>query len=345
MTTNGPRSDGTAVRTRQWVDGVLKSESFPLDELAEHIHADGSLVWVDLCNPDHGLLGELADELGLDPRAVEDVVEHTERTKATRYATHTFLTVYATALGVQIPGAIESRLLTARVSIFVLPTAVVTVRHESDPARPVFDIDDVVRRWDDNADLLRKGSPALLHGILDVVVDGQFDTIQQLDDAIESLEDGLFDDHSQTRQLQRDTYRLRKELVELRRIVLPMREVVNTIMRRSALGGDSAELEGWYSDLYDHVIRAAEWTESLRDMVTTVFETNLSLQDARLNTIMKKLTGWAAIIAVPTLVTGWYGQNIPYPGYGNDWGVWTSAIASVLASVALYIGFKRRGWI
>ena len=335
----------SAVRTRLWLDGRLQDENFPLEDVSVHLHQDGALVWVDLLNPGHTLLTELADELSLDPRAVEDVVEHSERTKASRYVTHTFLTVYATALGPQIPGAIESRLLTTRVSIFVLPTGVVTVRHETGPARAVFDIDEVVRRWDENSDLLRAGTPALLHGILDVVVDGQFDTIQQLDDAIESLEDALFDDRSQTRRLQRDTYRLRKELVELRRIVLPMREVVTTVMRRSVPGTNAGELEGWYSDLYDHVIRAAEWTESLRDMVTTVFETNLSLQDARLNTIMKKLTGWAAIIAVPTLVTGWYGQNIPYPGYGNDWGLLTSAVVSVLTAVVLYLGFKRRNWI
>lgn len=321
----------------------MQAENFPLEDVSEHLHQDGALVWVDLFNPGHVLLAELADELSFDPRAVEDVVEHSERTKATRYATHIFLTVYATALGPQVPGSIESRLLSSRVSIFVLPTAVVTVRHETDSSPSVFDVDEVVRRWDDNADLLRKGAPALLHGILDVVVDGQFDTIQELDDAIESLEDGLFDDRSQTRQLQRDTYRLRKELVELRRVVLPMREVVNTVMRRAS--PDAAELDGWYSDLYDHVIRAAEWTESLRDMVTTVFETNLSLQDARLNTIMKKLTGWAAIIAVPTLVTGWYGQNVPYPGFGNISGVFTSAVLSVLTSVVLYLGFRRRDWL
>lgn len=323
----------------------MQAENFPLNDVSEHLHQKGALVWVDLLNPDHATLAALASELSLDPRAVEDVVDHTERTRATRYATHTAITVYATALGPQVPGSIESRLLTERVSIFVLPTGVVTVRHETDPARSVFDINEVVRRWDDNADLLRTGSPALLHGILDVVVDSQFDTIQALDDTIESLEDLLFDDRAQTRRLQRDTYRVRKELVELRRIVLPMREVVNTLMRRSSPGTDAGELDGWYSDLYDHVIRAAEWTESLRDMITTVFETNLSLQDARLNTIMKKLTGWAAIIAVPTLVTGWYGQNIPYPGYGNNWGVWTSALLSVLTSIVLYVGFRRRDWL
>ena len=345
MTISGADPDPSVVRTRLWSGGVLAAENFPLADVSEHLHTDGALVWVDLLNPGSGLIDDLADELGLDRRAVEDVVEHSARTKAIRYATHTFINVYATALGPQVPGGIDSRLLTARVSIFVLPTGVVTIRHEQDAAHPVFDIDEVVRRWDDNSDLLRKGSPALLHGVLDVVVDGQFDTIQQLDDAIESLEDTLFDERSQTRQLQRDTYRLRKELVELRRIVLPMREVVNTIMRRSSPGSDPGDLDGWYTDLYDHVIRAAEWTESLRDMVTTVFETNLSLQDARLNTIMKKLTGWAAIIAVPTLVTGWYGQNVPYPGYGNAAGVITSAVLTVLTSVTLYVAFKRRDWL
>ena len=335
MTTN---SDGTAVRTRLWSDGALTAENFPLEDVSRYLTEQGALVWVDLCNPNSSVLTELAGELGLDERAVRDV--DGQRTKATRYATHTFLTVYGTGVGPIIPGDIASRLLTARISIIVLPTAVVTVRHENDPLRPVFDIDEVVRRWDDNSDLLRKGSPALLHELLDVVVDEQFDTIQQLDDAIESLEDGLFDDTGDNRTIQRNTYRLRKELVELRRIVLPMREVVNTIRR-----SDTTDLDGWYADLYDNVIRAGEWTESLRDMITTVFETNLSLQDARLNIVVKKLTGWAAIIAVPTLVTGWYGQNIPYPGFSQVSGVVTSALLSVITSVVLFVMFKRRGWI
>jgi len=327
-----------AVRTRLWSHGVLKAENFPLPDVAKNLGAQGALVWVDLCNPDPARLTDLAVELGLDERAVKDV--DGQRTKATRYADHTFLTVYATGVTPIVPGDIESRLLTARISIFVLPTAVVTVRHEDEPLQPVFDIDEVVRRWDDNSDLLREGSPALLHELLDVVVDEHFDTIQQLDDAIEALEDGLFDDNGSNRTIQRNTYRLRKELVELRRIVLPMREVVNVIRR-----SDSVERDGWYDDLYDNVIRAAEWTESLRDMITTVFETNLSLQDARLNIVVKKLTGWAAIIAVPTLVTGWYGQNIPYPGFSQISGVVTSALLSVTTSVVLYVMFRRRGWI
>src|SRR6185437_3405856 len=96
--------------------------------------------------------------------------------------------------------------------------------------------------------------------------------------------------------LQRKTVRVRKDLVELRRVVLPMREVVNSIQHRRLDAKTSPELDPLYADLYDHVLRASEWTESLRDMIPTVFETNLSLQDARLNTVTKKLTGWAAII-------------------------------------------------
>jgi magnesium transporter len=332
-------------RTRLWLDGELKAENFPLADVSEHLHEERTLIWVDMCNPDHAVLCELADELGFDEHAVEDTVDHAERTKATRYTTHTFLTVYATGLGPEGENDLESRLLTARVSIFVLHNGIVTVRHEIDPQQPVFDIDEVVRRWDENSDLLRLGSPALLHGLLDVIVDGQFETIQQLDDAIEGIEGDLFDERIHTRKVQRSTYRIRKELVDLRRVVLPMREVVNTIMRRRPGSGDTVELDSWYADLYDHVIRAAEWTESLRDMVTTVFETNLSLQDARLNTIMKKLTGWAAIIAVPTAVTGWYGQNIPYPGFEDFAGVISSAAVILIASALLYVVFKRKGWL
>jgi magnesium transporter len=207
-------------------------------------------------------------------------------------------------------------------------------------------VDEVVRRWEEDVKLLKLGAGALLHGLLDTVVDGHFEAVQLMDDAIEALEDDLFDDRALTRHIQKRTYRVRKELVELRRVILPMREVVNTIQReRSQDEHRTAALDGLYGDLYDHVLRASEWTESLRDMITTVFETNLSLQDARLNTVMKKLTGWAAIIAVPTAVTGWYGQNVPYPGFGRPWGVVASTVVIVVIATSLYVAFRRRDWI
>ena len=177
------------------------------------------------------------------------------------------------------------------------------------------------------------------------MVDGHFDAVQDLDDAIEAIEDELFDDSGPRGGLQRKTFTLRKDLVQLRRVVLPMREVVNSIQHRRQDAKTSPALDPLYADLYDHVLRVTEWTESLRDMVTTVFETNLSLQDARLNTVMKKLTSWAAIIAVPTAVTGFYGQNITYPGIETVTGFITSSVIIVLLVAVLYVTFKRRDWL
>jgi len=332
------------IRTRLWRNGQLEVEDFPIEEISDHLQEEGALVWLDLCDPDHDLLLKLADELTLDPHAVEDAIASGERPKATRHATHTFVTVYGTRLDVggnPLRGPLDSRLEVSRVSAFVMPRGIVTVRSKHE-----FDMDQVVERWEDDAELLKLGPGALLHGLLDVVVDGHFETVQLMDDAIEALEDGLFDDHAVTREIQQRTYRVRKELVEMRRVILPMREVVNAVQRhRSEGNGHRSELDGWYSDLYDHVLRVSEWTESLRDMVTTVFETNLSLQDARLNTVMKKLTGWAAIIAVPTAVTGWFGQNVPYPGFARPSGLWTSAIVIVVLAGTLYVMFKRRNWL
>jgi magnesium transporter len=111
--------------------------------------------------------------------------------------------------------------------------------------------------------------------------------------------------------VQRGTFQVRKDLVLLRRIVLPMREVINSLMRRD-LNVISEPMAPYYQDVYDHVLRVTEWTESLRDLVTTILETNISIQGNRMNLIMKKVTSWAAIIAVPTAITGFCGQNVPY---------------------------------
>jgi magnesium transporter len=123
-----------------------------------------------------------------------------------------------------------------------------------------------------------------------------------------------------------------------------MREVVTTVMRRMT-EDEHNELTPYFEDLYDHILRASEWTDSLRDLLGSIFETNLSLSDQRMNMIMKKLTSWAAIIAVPTAVTGYFGQNIPYPGFGHEWGFAASSLSIVLIAFALYWTFRRKDWL
>ena len=163
--------------------------------------------------------------------------------------------------------------MAAKVSAFVLPQALVTVRQEA-----WFDIEQVVRAWDDNPELTEYGPASLLYGLLDVIVDGHFDTVQRMDDRIEEIEDELFVDRPQM-DVQRATYELRKTLVSLRKLVLPMREVVGSLLHND-VARHGGELTERYQDLYDHVLRATEWADSLRDLVTTIFETNLSLADA-----------------------------------------------------------------
>jgi magnesium transporter len=132
--------------------------------------------------------------------------------------------------------------------------------------------------------------------------------------------------------------------VQLRRVVLPMREVVNTLLRRDLRLVDDA-MGPYFQDVYDHVLRATEWTESLRDLVTSILETNLTIQGNRLNVITKKVTSWAAIIAVPTAITGFYGQNVPYPGFGHPSGLVDSSLLILVLSVSLYVLFRRKDWL
>jgi magnesium transporter len=313
-------------------------DDFEFASISDYLVEKDTLVWADIYDPDHAALTELAQELGLNDWAVEDAVADAERTKATVYRSHTFFTVYAVA-ETDPADDTESALSMHRISGFVLPQGLITVR-----LSPYFDIDAVSQRFDELGGQ-EYGVGTLVHGLLDVVVDGHFAAVQRLDDTVESIEDDLFADSSPKPGLQRRTFWLRKDLVELRRVVLPMREVVSAIQHRRLDAKTAPELDPLYADLYDHVLRASEWTESLRDMVTTVFETNLSLQDARLNTVMKKLTGWAAIIAVPTAITGFYGQNVVYPGIQTVGGFVTSTAIIVLLVTVLYVSFKRRDWL
>jgi len=169
--------------------------------------------------------------------------------------------------------------------------------------------------------------------------------VQQLDESIEELEELLFDKHRlQIQAVQRRSFQLRRNLVVLRRVALPMREVLNSLLRRDLHVVDEA-MTPYYQDVYDHVLRVTEWTESLRDLIATTVETNLTIQANHMNLIMKKVTSWAAIIAVPTAITGFYGQNLPFPGAGTHVGVLSSTALIAVLSAILYATFKRRDWL
>jgi magnesium transporter len=321
-------------RTRVYRNGVLEAENFPVEKISDYLADPAATVWLDFCEPTESDLAAISEELGLHALAVEDAVHEHQRAKLDRYDTHAFLTAYSAKLD-----DTDGTLVSSEVAAFITEKALVTVRKDDN-----FDIMAVLSRWDNSADLAKSGTGFLLHGLLDYIVDGHFEVVQSLDEQIEQLEDLVFDESPKYADMQRRSFQLRKSLVKIRRVVLPMREVVNAIMRRDLHVVDDT-MQPYFQDVYDHVLRASEWTESLRDLVTTIRETQLNIQGNRLNTIMKKVTSWAAIIAIPTAVTGFYGQNVPYPGFQSTAGFWTSSGVIVVLSGLLYLSFKRRDWL
>ncbi|HUZ52369.1 MAG TPA: magnesium transporter CorA family protein [Streptosporangiaceae bacterium] len=322
-------------RTRLYQNGALVAEGFPVADISEHLKEDATVVWLDLHDPDRADLSVLSEEFGLHPLAIEDAEHEHERTKLDRYQSHLFLTAYAVHLDAK-----TGELATSELAAFITKRALITVRKDDG-----LDIGAVVSYWDGSPDLAKNGVGYLLHGLLDNIVDGYFATVQALDELIENVEDQVFAESAKDQgAVQRRSFELRKSLVLLRRVVLPMREVVNAVLRRD-LGIVDDAMMPYYQDVYDHVLRATEWTEGLRDLVTTILETHLTVQANRMNVITKKVTSWAAIVAVPTLVTGFYGMNVPYAGFGKPWGVGAAAAIMVAASVCLYIVFKRKDWL
>jgi magnesium transporter len=321
-------------RTRLYQGGNLVREDFPVEEISDYLKEPTSCVWLDYCNPNEADLSHIAEEFHLHPLAVEDAINEHQRPKIDRYDTHLFMSAYVTRLDVE-----SGELRTLEIGAFITPRALITVRKDEG-----LSIDPLVERWDGSKELAVNGVSFLLWGLLDTIVDGHFEAVQVLDSEIEALEDLLFDTRAPNTEVQRRSFEFRKSLVLLRRVVLPMREVVNSLMRRD-LHVLEESMTPYYQDVYDHVLRATEWTESLRDLVTTILETNLTIQGNRMNLVMKKVTSWAAIIAVPTAITGFYGQNLPYPGFDTHWGFWVSSAVIVVMSVALYIGFRRRDWL
>jgi magnesium transporter len=325
-----------ATRTRLYQSGRLLEEGFPAEGISERLDAyPDAVAWLDLLDPDTDDLSIVTHEFGLHPLAVEDAVHDHQRPKLDRYRTHLFANMYA----VQFDAA-TAQLHTGEVSVFITPRALITVR-KSD-----FDVDRLIARWDTAGPEVPSGTVSfLLYGLLDAVVDGQHEAVDEVDDCVDALEDQLFEDHPSL-DIRRRGFELRKALVQLRRVVGPMREVLGRILRDDWEARLVAEgLEAYYQDVYDHAMRAADNVDSTRDLLVSVLETNLNEQGNELNVITRKLAAWAAIIAVPTAVTGWYGQNVPYPGFGHVSGFVASTVVIVVLAGALYWLLRRRDWL
>jgi magnesium transporter len=218
-------------------------------------------VWLDPRDPDHDDLAVVSEEFGLHPLAVEDAVHHSQRPKLDRYPAHLFLTAYATRLD-----AVTGELTTSELAVFITGHALITVRKDDG-----LDIGAVLERWDGSPDLDGFGVATCCTGCSTTSSVPSSSRCRAWMTAWKSRRTGCSRMFRRGLKVQRRSFQLRKGLVLLRRIVIPMREVVSELMRRDLrIVGD--ELMALLQDVYDQVLRAAERTDRLRDLVTSVLD-------------------------------------------------------------------------
>jgi magnesium transporter len=311
-------------------DGVVEHEGLVLDALGE---AD-SLVWVDSTGPDEGDLARLEEAFPLHELAVEDVSRHGQRAKLEIYPDHAFLVAYARASDGDL----------SEVDVFIGPGWLVSVR-ETNEHGEVFELGTVKERYRRVRDLDR-GAGFLLYILLDALVDSYFDAIEESEDDLERVEEVLFDiGPPPDGVLQRDLLELRKALVMFRRRVVPLRDVVLSILRGEV---EWIEREAiiYFQDVLDHLLRVIDQIDTQRELMGNVVDASLALSGNRMNQVMKKMTSWGAILIVATLVAGIYGMNFRYmPELDWHYGYFF-ALGTMLASTGgLYLYFKRKSWL
>ena len=322
------------IHTSVYLNGELCASDVEFDSISDWLEKPDVVVWVDLYMPDADQLHALAHELGLHELAVEDALSEHQRPKVDFYDSHLFLSCHALSLD-----TVSGELLETEIDAFINHNWFVTVRKDDD-----FDVAHLVQRWDRSSNLAKHGAMFLLYGMIDVVIDGYFDVVEAFDQYYDEASELLFADQPLDPTKQQHWFHMRRALVRFHRLAVPMREMVSGLMRREHQAV-SPEMYPYFQDVYDHILRVGESSEALRDLVATIVETNLSLRDFRQNQVMKRVSSWAAIIAVPTLITGYYGMNVPYPGNGTTSGAVVATVASVGLPIGLFIAFRKREWL
>jgi magnesium transporter len=317
---------------RLYRNGTVTEEGFDPERISDLLEEPDAMIWLDLEDPSERDLRMLQKEFSLHPLAVEDTVHRDQRAKVEAYEDHFFLVMHPLLLA-------DGEIVDSEIHVFAGPGFLVTLRYP-----PLFDMGPVQRRWEKQKALAAEGGGALLYTLLDEVVDDYFELIERLEDESEDVEEAVFSDEP-TPDLQERMFRLKKRILLFRRRVAPLREVLDLLGEEAGLVTDP--LRPYYRDVADHVLRVLEFIDNVRDLLTTGLEAHLSQTSNRLNQVMKKLTSWAAIILVPTLIAGIYGMNFirPFPRFGNPSGFWI-AIGMMGASAAvLYWVFKKRDWL
>jgi magnesium transporter len=301
--------------------------------------APSAFVWIGLHGPDESQMQEVADVFGLHPLAVEDAVHAHQRPKLERYDDTLFL-VLKTVKYVPHESVVLAREIveTGEIMIFVGKDFVVTVRHGEHGG-----LSEVRKRMDANPRHLRLGPYAVMHAISDYVVDHYLDVTNHMECDIDAIEEVAFSP-GKTIDVE-PIYLLKREVVEMRRCVAPLS---GAFQKMQAENKDliSKEVRRYLRDVADHQSEAADQIVAYDDMLNSLVQAALARVGMQQNSDMRKISAWAGIVAVPTMVAGIYGMNFHFmPELETKWGYPSVVSVMVVVCVFLYFNFRKRDWL
>jgi magnesium transporter len=293
---------------------------------------DDGVAWIDLYKPTQQEFESVAQELELPSRVIEDAIKPQQRPKLVRYGDSLFV-VLKTARYLDEPEKVEF----SEVHVLVGKDFIVTVRYEEIPA-----LEEVRRRLEGEPELLRQGPQPILHEIMDQIVDDYEPVLEGLGTDIQEVEVEVFGGNADVSQR---IYELSRELVQFQRATSLLARSLDRVAEREEHDIDP-ELRRYLRELHDRVLRVVEPTEGFRDMLSDILVVNLSLISVRQNDQTKKISAWAAILIVPTLITGIYGMNFDYmPELHWIYGYPFALALMVSISVGLYAVFRHVRWL
>lgn len=303
-----------------------------ISELGEALAEPDTFVWVGLHEPDEALMKQVQEELDLHDLAVEDAHRAHQRPKLETYGESLFVVLRTAQL---LQGTIQF----GETHLFVAPRYVVSVRHGASlsyaPVRTL---------CESTPELLAKGAGYVLYAIMDFVVDNYLPIVNSYEDELTSIEDAIFASTSRRNTTER-LYSLKRELIALRRAASPVAEVCNTLVHLAPTL-ISEDIRPYYRDIADHIVRMIESMDQMRELVTTALQVNLSMVSIGQNEVVKKLAGWAAILAVPTLIASLYGMNFKHmPELDWTFGYPLMLGVTFVICILVYRRLRRAQWL
>ncbi|MFI1417101.1 magnesium and cobalt transport protein CorA [Streptomyces sp. NPDC020731] len=346
-TTRDPTTTTAVVDCAVYRDGRrLVTEGGPLTphEAMRLVRRDGGFVWIGLHEPSEAEFAGIAREFGLHPLAVEDAVQAHQRPKLERYDDSLF-TVFKTVHYIDHDelSASSEVVETGEVMCFTGRDFFITVRHGGQGSLRA-----LRHRLQDDPELLAKGPSAVLHAIADHVVDGYIAVADAVQDDIDEVETEVFSPGRKGTPRGTDAgriYQLKREVLEFKRAVSPLLRPMQLLSERPMRLIDP-DIQKYFRDVADHLARVQEQVIGFDELLNSILQANLAQASVAQNEDMRKITSWAAIVAVPTMVCGVYGMNFDYMPE-THWRYGYPVILSVTVAICLGIHrtLKRNGWL